>query len=472
MTRRVLPAVMASAVAFLVLLPAPAAEAAPNPVCVLKPEICGAVGLASTAAGALAGGTVSSVGNSVVDGLAASFGQGAATVVREVFGWWLRTPTVSIADSGVLKLQGVMLGLAAVVGMILVTVQGIRLMVSRKPGPLGELVQGSIVAAVVTVAGVGMVDAALVAGDRLAESILTQGFASSDKLVERMVTVLTGDQSGVTGGLLLLFAVVVILVGLVQAVLFFLRQAAVPLLAVMFPIIAVGQLGPASTRQWLPKVLTVVLAIVVYKPLVALILSVGFVEIADGSSVLDVVRGIVTLALSVLALPAMLKLFAPLGVVGANALTAGSGGALLGAAASVGTMLAMRGHGTPGDTSAAQQAAHVQATGPTGSPTGGGGANDSGGGGPRPQPDAPPGGGGAPAAAAAAAGSAPPGTAPTSSPAGVGAGAGTAGAGTAAAASTPAAVVVVAGEAVKSTQAAGRAAADHVTAGADGGAAR
>jgi hypothetical protein len=78
----------------------------------------------------------------------------------------------------------------------------------------------------------------------------------------------------------------------------------------MFPIVAVGQLGPASTRKWLPMVAAAVAAIVLHKPLVALILAAGFTQLSSGESLVDVVRGFVTLALSVIALPAMLRICA------------------------------------------------------------------------------------------------------------------------------------------------------------------
>jgi type IV secretion system protein TrbL len=165
----------------------------------------------------------------------------------------------------------------------------------------------------------------------------------------------------------------------------FLRQAAIPLLALMFPLVAVGQLGPASTRKWLPAVGAAVIAIVLYKPLVALILTAGFAQIAEGTTLLDVVRGFVTLALSVIALPAMLRIFAPIvGSVAAS--SSGGGAALLGAAGTLATLAALRGHGTPGDTDASSHARFMETRdgGPTPSGPGGSAGQPGTGGGPGP----------------------------------------------------------------------------------------
>jgi hypothetical protein len=356
------------AVAGTVAVPSPPSEAqAVNVKCLITPALCVAGELIGDAAGAVA--------SSAVDGAARAFGEAAAWVIQEVFGWWLRTPSVSIESSGVLQLQGVMLGLAALVGVALVTIQGIRMIVTRKGTPLAELIQGWFTAALITAAGVAVVDAALIAADELAEWILAQGFASTDELVARMVAVLFGPSVTASAGLLFIFALVVMLVGLVQAILLFLRQAAIPLLALMLPIVAAGQLGPAATRKWLPMVAAAVIAIVLYKPLVALILAAGFTQLSSGDSLVDVVRGFVTLALSVMALPAMLRIFSP--IAGNVAASVGTGSGLLAAGAGAAAVMSLRGS-TPGDTSAVQQAAFMSTgegrQGPGPSKGGGGGS--------------------------------------------------------------------------------------------------
>jgi type IV secretion system protein TrbL len=375
---------VAATTAVLAVVGTPVAEVPPAEAqavdvkCLITPALCVAGELVGDAAGAAV--------SSAVDGAARAFGEAAAWVIQEVFGWWLRTSSVSIESSGVLQLQGIMLGLAALVGVALVTIQGIRMVVTRKGTPLAELIQGWFIAALITTVGVAVVDAALIAGDELAERILTRGFASTDELVARMVAVLFGPSVTTSAGLLFVFALVVMLVGLVQAILLFLRQAAIPLLALMFPIVAVGQLGPAGTRKWLPMVAAAVVAIVLYKPLVALILAAGFTQLSSGESLVDVVRGFVTLVLSVIALPAMLRIFSP--IAGNVAASVGAGSGLLAAGAGVAAVMSLRGSGTPGDTSAVQHAAFMSAG--QGGPAPGRSGGDSGG---SPTSPSPPGGG-------------------------------------------------------------------------------
>jgi hypothetical protein len=161
--------------------------------------------------------------------------------------------------------------------------------------------------------------------------------------------------------LLFALALVVLVVSLFQAVSLFLRQSAVPLLGLMLPVAAAGQLGPAGTRAWLPLVVNTVVAIVLYKPLVALLLAAGFAEIDTGSSVLDAVRGMVCLVLSAFALKWMLKVFAPY----STRIAAGGGhsGALLAASGGLAGATAMRGM-TAGTSSAPEAAAWMNNHGP------------------------------------------------------------------------------------------------------------
>jgi hypothetical protein len=194
-----------------------------------------------------------------------------------------------------------------------------------------------------------------------------------------------------------------------------------------------------------------VAAIVLYKPLVALILAAGFTQLSSGESLVDVVRGFVTLALSVIALPAMLRIFSP--IAGNVAASVGAGGGLLAAGAGVAAVMSVRGSGTPGDTSAVQQAAFMSAG------RGGSGSGPSaGGGGGSPTSPAPTS-GGTTAAQAASANDAATGSAGTTSAAA-----------TAAAATAVGVPVAVAVKSAEVGQAAARAAGEQV--GGDQGAPR
>lgn len=328
-----------------------------DPKCVIDPVFCVGGKLVSASTGA-----VSSAFSGWLESLAHDTAEAAVNVMTSTLGWWLRTPSVQIRSSGVLAMQGFMLAVAAVVGVACVVVQGIRMALSRKGKPFVEVVTGTFVAAAVIAAGVGAIDAALRASDVVAGAIIGQFFPSSDVLVQRMTDTMLGPGIEAQGAALLFaFALVVLAVGLFQAVSLFLRQSAIPLLGLMLPVAAAGQLGPAATRAWLPRVVNVVVAIVLYKPLVALLLAAGFAEIDFGSTVLDAVRGMVCLVLSAFALKWMLKVFAPFSERIASG--AGHTGALLAATGGLASAMAMRGW-TAGTGGAGEAAAWMSSHGP------------------------------------------------------------------------------------------------------------
>lgn len=248
-----------------------------------------------------------------LDELAAQTATGAKEVLKDTYGSWLDAPSMSAgADSG-LGLQAMMLGLAAA-GLVMVTIwQAIRLMVTRRGVALAELVRGLLVASVMTATGIVLIDSALLAGDQIAAGILTKGFTDTDALVARMGDVLLGtattDRPPV---LVMVFALMVLLLGIAQAVFLVLRQVAIPLLGALLPIAAIGQAGPRYTQSWLTKLLALVLAICVYKPLVVLVLCLGFAGAAPSQySAMDATRGLVSLLLAVALFPVLVRLFAP-----------------------------------------------------------------------------------------------------------------------------------------------------------------
>ncbi|WP_073229367.1 hypothetical protein [Streptomyces sp. NBRC 110465] len=330
--------------------------------------------------------------STVVGDAAKSMAEFSADFMRVTFGWWLMTDSVQVKDSGVLgdpddptkslSLHILMVGIGAGIATILVMFQGIKMIIQRKGAPLAQVIQGLLVNLVVSAAGVGIIDALLIASDQLTKAILYVGFGGGTDIPARMAAVMLPAIGNPMG--LLIVALIALIVGGIQVVMLFLRQAAIPIQALLLPIAGAGQVGGESSRQWLPRLFTAIMVIITYKPMAALIISVGFTEMANGNGIIDFVRGVVTLVLSVIALKALLALFAPLGMSMGNAVAAGGG--LGGALSMVGGAMASQMGGAGGDggsgggggsgSSAASHAADMERNGPA-SGGGGGGGDDS-----------------------------------------------------------------------------------------------
>ncbi|OII64307.1 hypothetical protein BJP40_00105 [Streptomyces sp. CC53] len=303
---------------------------------------------ASAAAKALAG--------TMIGDAAKAMAEFAGDFMRITFGWWLMTDSVQVKDSGVLgdpdkpsdptrslSLHALMVGIGAGIATILVMFQGIKMIILRKGAPLAQVIQGLLINIVVSAAGVGIIDALLLASDQLAKAILYVGFGGGTDVPARMAVVMLPAIANPMG--LLTIAIVGLCVGAVQVVMLFLRQAAIPIQALLLPIAGAGQVGGEISRQWLPRLFTAIMVLIVYKPMAALIIAVGFTEMAYGNGILDFVRGVVTLVLSIVALKSLMALFAPLGLSMGTAVAAGGGlaGALSAVGGAIGSSLGSSG---------------------------------------------------------------------------------------------------------------------------------
>ncbi|MFF4709590.1 hypothetical protein [Streptomyces sp. NPDC001297] len=305
--------------------------------------------------------------------------------------WWLTTPSIQVKDSGVtdsqtgkmpdgstvtFSLQAIMLGVGEMIAILLVIMQGIRAMVQRKGKPLADALQGLVVNVLVCVLGVTVIDSLLVASDQLTSAIINVAFNGDNKLTDRVVAMLLPQGFNPMG--LLVMACIVFLIGGAQFVLNFLRQAAIPVQSLMLPVAGAGQIGGEKTKQWLPRLYTSIGVVIVYKPAAALLISAGFVEVANGNEFVDWFRGIVTLFLSVFALKYLMDLFAPLGASVAGATGGGFASALAGAGGVAGLMDKFgKSDGGASPTTATQHAQQMDKIGVPGGPNGAAGAHPS-----------------------------------------------------------------------------------------------
>ncbi|MFK0160703.1 hypothetical protein ACIQVK_52810 [Streptomyces sp. NPDC090493] len=322
--------------------------------------------------------------STVVKPMADGMGEFVAQMLKTGLTWWLTTPSIQVKDSGVtdsqtgklpdgstvtFSLQAIMLGVGQMIAILLVIMQGIRAMIQRKGKPLADAAQGMIINVLVCVLGITVIDSLLIASDQLTEAIINVAFHGDAKLTERVVAMLLPQGFNPMG--LLVMACIIFLVGGVQFILNFLRQAAIPIQALLLPIAGAGQIGGEKTKQWLPRIYTSIGVVIVYKPAAALIISAGFVEVANGNDFVDWFRGLVTLVLSVFALKHLMALFAPLGASMASATSGGFSGALAGAGGLMGMMSGGKGDGGGSSTSAVQHAQAMDKAGAAGGAAGG-----------------------------------------------------------------------------------------------------
>jgi hypothetical protein len=383
--RRLAACLLAPLIALLVVLPASAASAAPTPspsptksasgggmmcapggVCMPAPVTSkkptstaspskgsGTDGSCGIQPGTPAcipapGAVVSGVLDSVVLGpLATDLGGAVTTVFEWLLTWWLSiSPISSIEGTNALLIAPIATGIGMLIAILLMMFQGIKTVISRKGTPLMEAFEGLFKFAVMNALAAGLIDSLLAASNALTNDIYQAAFKNKSTKAEadQMVASLLASGGGVGDALLIIIALVVLVVGLVQAGMLYVRMASLPLQALAVPIAAAGQVGSGSTRQWQPKLWAGIFATLCYKPVAMAILGVGFDESTGAKSLSGVVIGLITLVLSIFAMPSLTRIFAPI----TGAMAGGGGSTLLSVAGEAMMMRGMAGRGGGG----------------------------------------------------------------------------------------------------------------------------
>jgi len=334
---------------------------------------CPVVDAAGTALHAAAGG--------VLDGIAGAIGDGMASATTVVVSFWVHVPVpgLSTGSGPVAELRSGTAWLTAWVAVLCVLVAGGRVALSRSGRPAADAFRGLGLLVVLSGAGVAAVQLLVTAGDGYSQWILDRS-AGGD--LGTRLAVLSSAPSGLGAGLLIVVGLLGMLAALAQLGLMIVRVGVVTLFAGLLPLAAAGA-GTETGMAWLRKVLSWLLAFVLYKPVAATVYASAFFMIGKGDDVVSVLSGLSMLVLSVLALPALMRLVTP--AVGAAVGAAAGGGAAAAVTAGVATgarVAAARGAATaalprrpagPGGPSGGAAAALPRPT-PAGAGAGAGGA--------------------------------------------------------------------------------------------------
>ncbi|UZJ26877.1 hypothetical protein RHODO2019_17940 (plasmid) [Rhodococcus antarcticus] len=319
-------------------------------------------------------GAVSSVASSTFDTIAQKAGESAGEMVVKALTWWVSTPSIDPNTPTVEKLQGYLLPIVVAILTMSVLAQAVRVVLSRTGSALVETGTGLVRYTVTVALATGLVGGALSAGDALAGYFTDTAATDFGTKMSALMTAAVISNPFT----LLVVALLLLLIAAVQWVIGLFRQAGILILIVLLPLAAAGSVG-RSTRTWLPRLGTLLLALVVYKPIVGFIYLLGFELVGTGTDFTTALTGIMVLGMAVFALPLLLKFFSWADLGGS-----GSGGAGLALAAGVGGALLNRGGGggsSSGGSPAVQQADYMAATGPG---SGGGGGQAPSGAAPQP----------------------------------------------------------------------------------------
>jgi hypothetical protein len=319
-----------------------------NPKCVVR-------SVTGHAAGAVTGGVISGVAHAVQSGV--------AWTVSSTVDWWVKVPSPDLAAEPVVgELQRWLMPVTVAVAVGAVLVAAGKIALTRKASPLVDVGFGLLMVAATAALGVLLPVMLLRAGDVWSSWVLQQ--STGGQFGTRLTAVLTLQSAA--PAVVIVLGVVAMLLTVIQAALMLFRQAALLILAGVLPLAAAGTLAP-GTRGWFKRTTGWMLALIFYKPAAAAVYATAFALLGQGKGLRDILMGFAMVALSLLALPVLMRFFT--WTTGTIESAGGSGflGTVLSGAIAIG---AVRGSIGGGGSSAADQARFMAAQ--LGSPGGGG----------------------------------------------------------------------------------------------------
>lgn len=304
---------------------------------------------------------------SVIGGVASGFLSELASGVQDALSWlltnsvsyWVRLPSPDLTqEPAITAMQQWLLPISAAVAVGGMIAAGIRMCLTRRANPILDVGTGLITIAATAALGVTVPNLLLQAGDAWSNWVLQA--STGGELGTRMDLLFTFGGS-VPSAIVIVFGIFAMIMSAFQAVFLMFRQAAIVILAAVLPLAAAGSFAPL-TRAWMRKITSWMLALIAYKPAAAAVYAAAFTMIGKGQDMATVMMAFAMLALSLLAMPVLMRFFNWT----TGAMASGGGGQLLGMGAAGAMALgAMR--STPdgaGRSSAGQHASYLSSQQP------------------------------------------------------------------------------------------------------------
>ncbi|MFI8365274.1 hypothetical protein ACIGD1_34620 [Streptomyces sp. NPDC085612] len=260
----------------------------------------------------------------------------AKWIIRKTLTVALAGPSLDLEATGLWGGKSTLAGMLTWLGLVIAAAgvmwQIARMAVTGQAKHVGRAAVGWVENIVISAIGVALFALLLAAGDALTEGLVAATFKDDasgfDRIVDVMVPAGVSNPIMVAG---IVFSLCIL--GFIQMIMVFLRQSAIPIICLLLPVAGGGRAGGDATRQWAPRLITSGLVIIAYKPILAVIICVGFAELGESKTLAEWLRGAATLVLAVVAPGPLTKLFAPFGAAVGGGMAAGGASAALGAAA-------------------------------------------------------------------------------------------------------------------------------------------
>ncbi len=301
-------------------------------------------------AGDLLGKAAGGLASAGFDAVVKEFAKGVGNIVKTLATFWTNVPTQKLSTA-----QGTPVGMLTAmldwvmlaVGLLSILLVAAHMALTHRGDALADAGTGIVRFSLVCSCQVPAIALLAGAGDEFSKWIInTAAGGNFDKRVgEVFGTALATGPLGMA--VVFIGCLLAIVSSIAQVIAMVARNGVLIITAAACPIAAAAAIYKGNEEMW-RKLWMWQLAFVLYKPVAATVYAAAFVTIGNGKSATDQLSGLALMIMSVLALPALLRLMMPLS---ARMSAGGGGGALAGAAVAatgVGSVLASRPSGGGG----------------------------------------------------------------------------------------------------------------------------
>jgi type IV secretion system protein TrbL len=315
------------------------------------------------------------------DAVVTEFAEGVGSIVKTLATFWTDVPTEKLstaAGTPVGMLTAMLDWVMLVVGLLSILLVAAHMALTHRGDALADAGTGIVRFILVTSCQVPAIALLAGAGDEFSRWIINT--AADGNFDGRVAAVFGTALAGGPLGTAVVFigCLLAIVASIAQVIAMVARNGVLIITAAASPVAAAAAIYKGNEEMW-RKLWMWQLAFVLYKPVAATVYAAAFVTIGNGKSATDQLSGLALMIMSVLALPALLRLMMP---ISARISAGGGGGALAGAAiaaSGIGSVLAARHTGGGGGSGGSVPQGPSGASGVnTSAPGTGGGASAAG----------------------------------------------------------------------------------------------
>lgn len=277
------------------------------------------------------GGQISKMAANAFEEAASMLGHSVVWLLKQFADAFNEISTIDLSKTGIGPMLGITTGLSLIIATFMLLVQFSKLAVSQSGGPLVTAVVGLAKYGAILGVYLFATQVALNWSDTLSTALINYTFDSgspdgdASKAMEKQLgTLFAGlvGTSGATavGGALITgsgiaptavgFVIVVSILCLLAIgalwIEMLVRQAGIMILLVMTPIALAGSMSD-STKDWWPKTRNALIALILMKPTIVIVFSIGFSAMSGAEGVQNVIVGLIIFVVACTSWPVLAK---------------------------------------------------------------------------------------------------------------------------------------------------------------------